>query len=148
MKILLTIFFVFYLLTRAITNPLYECNIRTVFQAIPPLVWYAQTSEDSSQSPIITRFLHNKATIFTNQFARCYANTLDPVEVYRAIGLLGLIFLSVYIYTIFSRKNWILIIIFLSIPIFTVFIDNPKIIDNYYKIFSFIGFTHFLKKFK
>jgi hypothetical protein len=148
MKILLTTLFIFYLLIKPTVKTQWECNVHTIFQSIPPIIFYEQTIDGKIQAPLVTRFLHNKPGIFMSQFAKCYTHNLEPLEVFTTVGIVGLFFWANFIYVVLTRKNWLLLSVFLIIPAISIFIIDQRITDYSYKIFAILGFIFFLKKFK
>ncbi len=125
-----------------------DCNIRTIKQALPPIIWFEQKIDGGSQSVLLTRFLHNKVGIGGSQFAKCYFNSLDPQIAYKSVGLLGLAFWLFFIYYISSRKIWPLILIFLLVPIFPVIFDRAQAIAIFYKIFAMLGALYYFKNYE
>lgn len=142
------IFLVFIILVFWILKPLpaiENCNIKTIKQVMPPVIWFEQTIDGHDQSIWITRFLHNKVGIFGSQFAKCYSNSIDLQIAYKSVGLLGLVFWLYFIYHISSKKNWPLILIFLLVPLIPPLFDKGQSIAIFYKIFAIIGLLFYFK---
>lgn len=148
MKIAITMLFAIFLILKPISTPSNKCNINTIFQAMPPVIWYEQTIDGKDQPPTLTRFIHNKLNIFSSQMAKCYAYRLDPVDIYRSLGILGLFFWVYFAWAMSQYLNKPLIFAFLLTPFITIFIPDPRIMGYSYKIFASIGFWYFLKRFK
>ncbi len=122
------------------------CNMDTVKQSIPPVIFAQTTIDDSLQPTIITRFLHNKAGIFVHEVTKCYFFSLDPNFIYKSVSLVGIFFFIYFIYRILRNKKYSAIIIFFIIPAFPIFNLQPTIVAYFYKIFAIIGLMLYLKR--
>lgn len=139
MKYVLLFLFILYLILKPPAKPQIECDLKSVFQAIPPVVWYEQTIDGIDQPPIVTRFFHNKANIFTSQLFKCYASKLDPLEVFKVIGLLGFMFWLYFVWKIILKKMWLWTSLFLTIPMLLITTNNTQLMHYPYIFFAIVG---------
>lgn len=145
-KALVTIIILVYLFLRQTTMPDFPCNITSVFQSVPPIIWYEQTADDKLQRTFITRFFHNKANVFSSQFAKCYAGSFDPAYIYRSVGILGLFLWLYFIYLITYRKIQIFILVVLLLPFVQVLTGNQLLASVSYKILAIMGLAFLFKR--
>lgn len=145
-KTLLIIAACVYLLSKPAAVSGSPCNIDTVFQSVPPIIWYEQTADGQSQRTKITRFFHNKVSVFGAQLAKCYSGAFAPEDVYQSTGILGLFLWLYFIYKVAMEKIQVLAIIVLLLPFLQILTGNQILVSISYKIFAIMGFTFLLKK--
>ena len=127
-----------------------ECGIRSAQQAIIPIVWFEQTIDGPGQSPIITRFFHNKIGIFASQMTKCYFDRISPEFIFDSVGIFGLMFIFYLIYNLSTKKRWpilTIITIFSFLPVLSTNFSTSKFFVDFlayfYKLLAIIGLKTF-----
>jgi len=96
------------------------CTKAWILGDVPHQVWEAQTA-DPNANVLMTRFLHNKLSLYSNNFARCYLSYLSPDFINAAFTIVGLILFLAGIYFLVVKKNWRILTILLLAPLFPLF---------------------------
>lgn len=139
MKILLFTLLSLLVTLKAPGDPLPLCNIATVKQALPPVIFFETTIDGLNQPVLVTRFLHNKLGIYGSESTKCYFNALDFIFINNSIGIVGLIGLLIFAYKSAIKKYYWLLVIFSLMPLLPFFTNSDKILILAYKIFAIIG---------
>lgn len=124
------------------------CNLKTALQNLPPRIFAEQTIDGPDQPVLLTRFFHNKAVIFTQEFTRCYFYSLDPNFIYKSVGFIGIVAWLNFVYQIASSKKIFLLIFFLVIPILPFIYLSSDYVAYSHKVFAIIGLTFLLKDYQ
>jgi hypothetical protein len=98
----------------------FECNLTTVFQDWPNLVWETQTGGGFGQA-LIARILHSKFFVFSADITRCYFRYLSPEVVTQWFTLIGAALYLVGLYFLLVRKKFPLLLLFLLTPVLVIF---------------------------
>ena len=151
MKIIFIFLIAFFIIIKS-EVAIQECNIRTSTQIIPPKIWFEQAIDGFSQNRLLTRFLHNKAGIFTNEIGGCYLNILSPVFIYQATGFFGVFFWYYFVYRAVLKNQRMMILIILMLPIIPIASSNAQnyffginLVSNVDKLIAFFGLVTFAK---
>ena len=151
MKIIFIFLIAFFIIIKS-EVAIQECNIRTSTQIIPPKIWYEQAIDGSSQNRLLTRFLHNKAGIFTNALSGCYLDFVSPVFIYQSVGFLGVFFWFYFAYQAAVRNQRMIILILLMLPLIPVASVNAQVyffgtgfVSIIFKLIAFLGLISFFK---
>lgn len=145
MKYLIVLIFSFMILSVELPI-LTQCDFGNAKIAVPPILWAEQSADPSNQNTRITRFLHNKATVFLAQSAKCYFNVYDPLFIYKSTGMAGAFFWFYFIYFALEKKKKMLILFFTLLPIMPFFnlLGSSTVI--FHKIFAIAGAGIFINK--
>ena len=139
MKILLFVLLSAVIILKISPTPLPICNIATVKQALPPVIFYETTIDGSNQPVLVTRFLHNKIGIYGSETTKCYFNALDFIFINNSTSIVGLLGILLFTYKSAIKKYYWLLVIFLFLPLLPFFTNSDKILILAYKIFAIIG---------
>lgn len=139
MKILLFTLLSLLVILKAPGDPLPLCNIATVKQALPPVIFFETTIDGLNQPVLVTRFLHNKLGIYGSESTKCYFNALDFNYISSSIGLIGLASLMIFVYKTAIKKYYWLLAPFFLLPLIPFFTNSQTILILTYKIFAIIG---------
>lgn len=145
MKILFIIIISLVIITQS-GSSLPTCNFKTAQQALPPRIFAEITIDGLNQQIFITRFLHNKIGIITQELGKCYFNAIDPNFIYKSVSIFGLFFWGYFIYQNIIQKKWINITLLSLIPVLP-FMNFPVWTIVYaHKVFAIIGLVFLVKK--
>lgn len=115
-----------------------HCDLGTATNAISVRTFHETTTDPPDQPVIISRFFHNKLTIFTNEIGRCYLNFFEPNFIADSTTLLGFLPWLYLLYKSFSK--WVFLIPVLAVPLIPIFISPMPIPVAYaHKVFAIIG---------
>lgn len=130
-----------------------ECNIRTSLQILPSKIWFEQAIDGPEQSPLLTRFLHNKAGTFVNEIGNCYLQIFNPVFIYQSAGIFGVFFWLYFAYRAVVQNQRMIILILLMLPLIPIasanaptYLSGLGLISNLYKLIAFLGLITFFKR--
>lgn len=139
MKILLLVLLSVVIIFKTPGNPLPICNIATVKQALPPVIFFETTIDGPKQPIFVTRFLHNKIGIYSSEATKCYFNAFDFIFIDNSISIVGLVGILVFAYKSIIKKYYWLLVLLLFLPFLPFFTNSDRLLILAYKIFAIIG---------
>ena len=143
MKTLVVALSLIFVIISPIEN-LQTCDVNTGKIAVAPLI-FNETHEDAGQNVYLTRAVHNKLGVFSNQLFHCYFYYLDWQTIFKTTGFVALIFLIYLLVKSAAKNNFIYGVLFLIYPLIPITNFPILSVAYFYKLFAIIGLVYFLK---